>query len=90
VLEFWPEYHSGPLWSDGKSIDLDELPISDEFRRRLREWNARYDDSKLFAERQDENWVLEGRRLLAELRAALGTSAEVVVTEPWWGEEPAK
>lgn len=88
VLEFWPEYNSGPLWSGGASVDLDLLPMSPALRDRLRQWNARYDDSLLPFDQNDVGWLTEGRILLSELRANLGESFEIVVTEPWWGEEP--
>ena len=91
VLEFWPEYNSGPLWSDdGQSIDLDSLPLSSELRDRLRHWNARYDDSLLPFDQNDTEWLVEGRCLLTDTRASLGESYEVVVTEPWWGEGPSQ
>jgi hypothetical protein len=35
----------------------------------------------------DEDWLSEGKRLLGEVRTALGDQHEVVVTEPWWGGE---
>ena len=88
VIEFWPEYDGGPLWNgDGESIDLDSLPLSDNLRSRLLDWNARYDDLKLPFESRDEVWLAEGKSLLAETRAALGT---VITTEPWWGELPSE
>jgi hypothetical protein len=89
ALEFWPEYNSGPLWTgDGRSVDLDALPLPRDLRERLRRWNSRYDDSKLPYDENDVEWLYEGERLLAETRSALGSSYTVVVTEPWWGEEP--
>lgn len=89
VLEFWPEYDGGPIWSpDGRSADLDLLPLSNDLRERLRAWNARYDDANLPFEQNAVDWLAEGRSLLGEVRAALGEAYEVVVTEPWWREEP--
>jgi hypothetical protein len=38
----------------------------------------------------DEQWLDDARRLLAELREALQGRYEVVVIDPWWGEEPAQ
>jgi hypothetical protein len=90
VLEFWPEYNSGPLWSpDGADVDLESLGLPTDLVERLRHWNARYDDSKLPFERDDVGWLNEGTALLGEVRMALGSAYEVVVTEPWWGEEPS-
>ncbi|HEX5534869.1 MAG TPA: hypothetical protein VFX33_14105 [Actinomycetales bacterium] len=36
----------------------------------------------------DSAWLCEGRQLLREIRTALGNEYRVVVTEPWWGEDP--
>lgn len=89
VIEFWPEHGSGPLWTDdGRSVDLGSVPLSHELRDRLRRWNARYDDSLLPFERNDTDWLAEGRMLLADTRASLGDGYDVIVTEPWWDEEP--
>lgn len=90
VLEFFPEYNSGPLWSStGASIELAALALPEDLVRRLGDWNASYDDSKLPFERNDSAWLEGGRRLLAEVRQALGPDYEVVVTEPWWREDPS-
>ncbi len=34
-------------------------------------------------------WLDEGRDLLEQIRQELQASHKVIVTEPWWGEEPA-
>jgi len=53
-------------------------------------WNALYEDERLAMEGLgDPNWLGEGHRLLAETRTALAASHSVLVTEPWWGEEPS-
>ncbi|WP_460632360.1 hypothetical protein [Leifsonia lichenia] len=36
----------------------------------------------------DRGWILHGIDLLARTREVLAGRATVVVTEPWWGEEP--
>lgn len=36
----------------------------------------------------DPGWLEEGMRLLAEVRRCLAGRFNVVVSEPWWGEEP--
>jgi hypothetical protein len=89
-LEFWPEYRGGPLWTDrGESVELSDLPISDDLRQRLAAWSSRYSDERLPVEdRGDPDWVAVGRDLLAEVRRALQPGYEVIVTEPRWGEEP--
>ena len=90
VLEFWPEYSSGPLWSEhGQTVELTSVGLSPDLIGRLTSWNARYDDAKLPFEENDHDWLDEGAGLLAEVRTALGDDYEVVVTEPWWGEEPS-
>ena len=87
-MEFWPEYNSGPLCSStGAAIDLAALALPEALVQRLREWNASYDDSKLPFEQNDTAWLANGQGLLAETRKALGPDYEVIVTEPWWGEE---
>ena len=90
MLEFWPEYNSGPLWNDGgESVNLASLGLTDDLVERLRKWNAAYDDSKLPFENDDAAWLHEGQRLLVEVRGALDGAYEIVVTEPWWHEEPS-
>ena len=89
LLEFWPDYGGGPLWtSEGATADLGALPLSPGLRLRLADWNGRYTEDRMPFRGNDEAWLAEGRELLAELRANLGDGYEVVVTEPWWGEEP--
>jgi hypothetical protein len=88
-LEFWPEYGAGPLWDEGAGVDPTQLGLPTELVERLVAWNARYGDERLPMEGPgDPAWLGEGRRLLAETRTALAASHRVVVTEPWWGEEP--
>jgi hypothetical protein len=90
LLEFWPEYNSGPLWrSDGTSVDLASLALPADLKARLQSWNAAYDDSRLPFDHDDEGWLEEGERLLAETREALCDAYTIVVTEPWWGEDPS-
>jgi hypothetical protein len=89
VLEFWPDYKSGPLWSsDGRTVDLSSLGLPDDLIERLHGWNARYADDKLPFGSNDIEWLREGEALLGEVRAALSGTHTVVVTESWWGEEP--
>ncbi len=89
-LEFWPEYGPGPLWAEGDRVDLTELGVPSELADRLLAWNARYEEERLPLEGPcDTDWLGEGRRLLAETRTALADSHCIVVTEPWWGEEPS-
>jgi hypothetical protein len=89
VLEFWPDYGSGPLWTDdGKPADLTSLGMGPHLVEQVTAWNAAYEESKVPIEGAgDAAWLREGSRLLHEIRAALGTKYQVVVTEPWWGED---
>ena len=89
LVEFWPEYDGGPLWSeDGKTVEPTSLGLAPDLSGRLAAWNARYDDSKLPFEQNDREWLDEGARLLTEVRVALGSDYELAVNEEWWGEQP--
>ena len=89
-LEFWPDYGPGPLWTDdGKPADLAVLSIDPGLVERLTAWNAAYSEDKVpVGASGDEAWMSEGRHLLSEVRAALDHEHQIVVTEPWWGEDP--
>ena len=89
LLEFWPDYGSGPLWTeDGKVADLRSLDLPGELIEELESWNGRYAESKIPVDGNgDRAWLAEGRRLLGCTRDALGPDFEVVVTEPWWGDD---
>lgn len=85
VLEFWPEYVGGPLWEDGRSVPLDDLPVTGELRRRLAEWSAEYADDRLpFGAEPDLAWIRQGQELLVALRAELGATHRIVTEEDWW------
>lgn len=90
-LEFWPEYEGGPLWDDqGRSVDLGDRSLPADLRVRVAEWVAAYGDEKLPMDGPgDVEWLAVGTALLAELRVALSPVCTIVVTKPWWGEEPA-
>jgi hypothetical protein len=90
VLEFWPDYGPGPLWTeDGKAADLAALPMERDLVERVTAWNAAYSEDKVPLDGPgDVAWLSQGVRLLGEVRAALHDHYQVVVTEPWWGEEP--
>jgi hypothetical protein len=89
-LEFWPDYNAGPLWGPGGApLELSELAAPSGLVDRVRAWNATYADDKLPIDGAgDAVWLNEGVGLLSELRHVLHPDYEVVVTEPWWGEEP--
>jgi len=90
VLEFWPDYGPGPLWTDdGKAADLVGLPLDPDLVERMTTWNAAYSEDKVPLDGPgDLVWLSQGKRLLDEVRAALHDQYRIVVTEPWWGEEP--
>lgn len=88
-LEFWPDYGPGPLWDDeGKPVDLNSLGLDKGLVARVEAWNAEYAEDKIPVDGPgDLAWVRAGSQLLHDIRAALGTDYQVIVTEPWWGEE---
>jgi hypothetical protein len=90
VLEFWPDYGPGPVWTDdGRPVDLGHLGVDPDLVAEVAAWNDAYGEDKVPIESHgDSAWLGEGRRLLHEIRAALGAEYRVVVTEPWWGEKP--
>lgn len=90
VLEFWPDHGPGPLWTDdGKPANLTSLGMDQHLVEQVTAWNAAYEENKVPIESAgDAAWLREGRRLLHEIRAALGAKYRVVVTEPRWGEDP--
>lgn len=87
-LEFWPDYGAeSPLWSDGKAVDLESLPLSVDLKHRLSTWNRGYEESKLpINGTGDDEYLQEGKRLLDELRRTLDGHCSVIVHEDWWGE----
>ena len=90
LLEFWPDYGPGPLLTeDGKPADLQSLGLSGELVEELESWNGEYAEEKIPVDGNgDSAWLGEGRSLLLRTRDALACDVEVVVTEPWWGEDP--
>jgi hypothetical protein len=90
-LEFWPERQGGPPWTGlGVSVDLDTLSLPGDRKDRVPTWFRLYDDDKLPIDGPgEEQWLDDGRRLSSELRDAVEGRFEVIVTEPWWGAEPA-
>jgi hypothetical protein len=90
LLEFWPDHGPGPLWTDdGKPVDLRSLDLSVDLVEQLEDWNSQYAEKKIPLEGLgDARWLNEGRNLLCRTRDALGPGYQLVVTEPWWGENP--
>lgn len=90
VLEFWPDYGPGPVWTEeGVPVDLGRLGVDPDLVAEVATWNSAYSEDKVPVDSLgDAAWLREGKRLLGEVRSALGAAYRVVVTEPWWGEEP--
>jgi len=89
TVEFWPDYGRGPLWKDGKPADPAALGVDADLAARLRDWNSRYAETNLPIDTSGSPaYLAEGSRLLREVRAAVEAGYRLVVTEPWWGEEP--
>lgn len=90
LLEFWPDYGPGPLWTeDGKAVSAQSLGLPDELAEQLTLWNTQYAEEKVPIEGSgDSAWLRAGASLLRRTRDALGPDFQVVVTEPWWGEDP--
>ena len=88
VLEFWPDYGPGPLWTvGGVPVDLGSLGMDRALVQRVEAWNAAYEEDKVpLAGPGDAEWIGEGRRLLGDVRTALRQEYQVIVTEPWWVE----
>jgi hypothetical protein len=95
TLEWSPEYGSGPLYvrtgPGGYRADLESLGLPDDLVRRLTEFNAKFADERLPIDGPgDSAWMDLGIRLLHEVRTHLADRYRVVVTEPWWGEDPSE
>jgi hypothetical protein len=92
TLEWWPDYGCGPLWKasgrGGRHADPGALGLPLELGARLAAWNGDYAEDKLpMAGGGDREWLEQGAGLLAEVRRFLAGRYDVVVAEPWWGEE---
>lgn len=84
-LEFWPDYGVGPLWLDGRSVDPTDLNLDVALAKRLRDWNARYEEWKIPLEGPgDEGWLAEGRQLLQDVRQVLSREYDIGANEDWW------
>ena len=90
-LEFFrPDYGPGPLWEQGKPADLRSLGLPYELAEQLISWNSQFEEDKVPLEGPgDVGWIAKGVHLLRQVRLALGSGYNVVVTEPWWGETPS-
>jgi len=47
VLEFWPDYGSGPLWSHGAVVSPGDVAVDPSLAERLIRWNAEYTEDKI-------------------------------------------
>ena len=41
MLEFWPDYGSGPLWTHGAVISPSDVDVDPSLAERLIRWNLR-------------------------------------------------
>lgn len=86
-----PEFgrcNSGPLWLGGRPVTADELHLDELLAEQFAAWNASYDDAKLPMEGPgDAAWLAEGIKRHGAVRAAV-SPRKVLVTEPWWSEDP--
>jgi hypothetical protein len=92
TLEWWPDYGRGPLWRvsgrGGQPADPGALGLPLELAARLAAWNGDYAEGKLpLTGVGDHEWLEQGAGLLTEVRRCLAGRYDIVVTEPWWGEE---
>ena len=85
AIQLMADYQCHPLWdmTTGQYRDIDpaDLPLSDELKRRLREWARLYDetlnmetpqDSGFKSEELEREFRVEGHRLAECLRNELG------------------
>ncbi len=48
LLEFWPDYGPGPLWTgSGEPADLHHIGLPEGLVEHLRTWNSRYAEDKI-------------------------------------------
>ena len=85
VIELAPDYMADlPLWGDGGNIAWQWTKFSPELLDRLAAWQQYFDDNCHWdsgwrsAEARD-HFVRQGEELAADVRAELGTRAELVV-----------
>ncbi|MEV8240071.1 hypothetical protein AB0O90_07545 [Microbacterium testaceum] len=82
LIRVFPEWISGlPLWEDyteNYPFERDVLPLSSELQDRLEAWNEHWQNRDLDEEvPQLDQWIAEGRALVARLRDELGDIADV-------------
>ena len=69
------DFSADPLWgADGTMIDLDDLPVTQELRQRLRDWEEVYDRQDLFASSPSYDvaaFSRTGRELAREVKRQL-------------------
>lgn len=69
------DYSADPVWaSDGTMIDLDDLPVTQELKQRLRAWEEIFDRQDLFASSPSYDvaaFSRTGRELAREVKRQL-------------------
>ena len=86
VIEFWPDYGSGPLWGeDGRAIDPRSVGLSARLASELAAFNRSYSEDFIEepASAAAREYRARGRGLLSELRRELAGVCQVVVVEGW-------
>ncbi len=75
----------------GEKVELATLNLTVTLEDALRAWNKDFEEAKLPIDGSgDPNWIARGIDLLDQTRHELSGRAKVVVTEPWWNEEPSE
>ncbi|MDN4175634.1 hypothetical protein QWY28_21915 [Nocardioides sp. SOB77] len=83
VLEFWPDYGPGSVWTEagGVPVDLGRLGVHPDLVAHVgAAWNGAYSDDKVPMDSLgDSAWLRGGKHPLGETRSALGAAHRVVV-----------
>ncbi|NLJ53533.1 MAG: hypothetical protein GX344_05295 [Intrasporangiaceae bacterium] len=85
VYRVFPDYSADPVWAVDGMVDLDELPITDDLRDRLRAWNAEWEELvgvrtgrfRIIDKDGHRRWKQSGRYLARNLERELGPGVEI-------------
>lgn len=91
MIKLMADYYSFPLWNNSPgevgNIDPENLPLSEELKKRLNNWSDKYDSilndedpaSSGFETKQDEViFIQEGSELAKCLQKELGDTYQIV------------
>lgn len=95
TYEWWPDYGGGPFFlrtgRGGEKVELATLNLTGTLEDAIRAWNQDFEEAKLPIDGPgDHSWIARGIDLLDQTRQELSGRVKVVVTEPWWNEEPSE